>query len=123
MAAASFQLAVNQVAHGLAEGDVIRIDGAGDYVLAQADSSADATSVVGIVVNVIDADNFDYQFGGIIDVIVGLTVGSPYFLDPDIAGNFTDTIPNTPGQVVLPLFYALSATTALWQPKSAIELM
>lgn len=123
VAAASFQLAVNQVAHGLAEGDVIRIDGAGDYVLAQADSSADATSVVGIVVNVIDADNFDYQFGGIIDILIGLTPGDPYFLSPTIAGDFTSVIPNTPGQVVLPLFYALSATTALWQPKSAIELM
>lgn len=123
VAAASFVLAVHQVGHGLVEGNVIRIDGAGDYITAQADSAADATSVVGIVVNVVDGDNFSFQFGGIVDILGGLTPGDPYFLHPTVAGDYTSVIPAAAGQVVLPLFYALTATTALWQPKSAIELM
>lgn len=121
--ALSFDITINQVGHGLAVGDIIRIATTGSYVVAQANSSANATSVIGIVVNVIDANNFSFQFGGIVTVLTGLTVGDPYFLDPAVAGGFTATIPSTAGQVVLPLFYALSATQALWQPKSAIELM
>jgi hypothetical protein len=123
VAAASFNFAVHQVGHGLVVGNVIRIDNAGNYVAAQADSAAHATSVVGIVNEVVDANNFVYQFGGIVNVLAGLTVGDPYFLDPATPGGYTTTQPSTPGQVVLPLFYALSATDALWQPKSAIELM
>lgn len=121
--ALSFDITINQVGHGLAVGDIIRIASTGNYVMAQADSSANATSVIGIVVNVIDANNFSYQFGGIVTVLIGLTAGDPYFLHPNVAGSYTSNVPSTAGQVVLPLFYALSATQALWQPKSAIELM
>jgi hypothetical protein len=119
----SFTHTDNQPGHGLSVGDVIRVNSSGDYVTAQASSSAAATSVVGIVINVIDADNFTYQWGGMVTVLSGLTQGSPYFLDPDTSGQYTETIPTDPGQVVLPLFYALTATRALWQPKTAIELM
>ncbi len=122
-AAAAFDVAVNQVGHGLIAGNVIRVSGSNTYVVAQADTAPNATSVVGIVVNVVDADNFVYQFGGIVDMLVGLTPASPYFLDPAVAGGFTSAIPMLAGEVVLPLFYALSATTALWQPKSAIGIM
>lgn len=120
--AASFNNAVHQVGHGLAVGNIIRINNAGNYVLAQADNVADATSVVGIVVEVIDADNFVYQFGGIVTVLNALTVGDPYFLDPAVAGGYTSTAPTTAGEVVLPLFFALKATDALWQPASATLL-
>lgn len=121
--AATLTQPVTQVAHGLVVGNVIRIATTGNYVVAQADSSADATSVVGIVIAVTDANNFTFQYGGIVSAIAGLTVGDPYFLSPTVAGGYTATLPSTAGQVVLPLFYALSATSALWQPKSAIELM
>jgi hypothetical protein len=119
----SFDITIHQVGHGLIVGEIIRIATTGSYVSAQADSSLHATSVVGIVVNVIDPDNFTYQFGGFVTILTGLTVGDPYFLDPAVAGGYTAVIPNTAGEVVLPLFYALSATEALWQPKSAIELL
>lgn len=114
---------VTQAAHGLVVGNVIRINNAGNYVVAQADDQAHATSVVGIVVIVTDVNNFTFQFGGILTALAGLTVGSPYFLDPATPGGYTTAIPTTPGQVVLPLFIALSPITALWQPKSAIILM
>lgn len=120
--AASFNNAVHQVGHGLAVGNIIRINNAGNYVLAQANNVANATSVVGIVVEIIDADNFVYQFGGIVTVLNALTVGDPYFLDPAVAGGYTSTAPTTAGEVVLPLFFALKATDALWQPASATLL-
>ena len=120
--AASFQFSFHQVAHGLSVGNVIRINTSGHYVVAQANNTANATSVVGVVINVIDADNFTYQFGGVVDNFVGLTVGDPYFLDPATPGGYTSTVPTTPGQVVLPLFFALSATDGLWQPASATLL-
>lgn len=120
--AASFNNAVHQVGHGLAVGNIIRINNAGNYVTAQANNVANATSVVGIVVEIIDADNFVYQFGGIVTVLNALTVSDPYFLDPAVAGGYTSTVPTTPGEVVLPLFFALTAIDALWQPASATLL-
>ena len=120
--AASFNNAVHQVGHSLVVGNVIRINNAGNYVVAQANNVANATSVVGIVVEIIDADNFVYQFGGIVTVLSALTVGDPYFLDPAVAGGYTSTVPTTPGEVVLPLFFALTAIDALWQPASATLL-
>ena len=119
---ASLVYPVHQVGHGFVVGNVIRITNAGTYVLAQADSTADSTSVVGMVVIITDANNFSFAYGGIITVLGGLTTGDAYFLDPDIAGLYTSTIPTTAGEVVLPLFYALSATTALWQPKLGVQL-
>lgn len=118
----SLSLSVTQVSHGLVVGNIIRISNVGTYVKAKADSVANSTSVVGIVTAVMDVDTFTFQYGGIIDVLAGLSVGLPYFLDPTTLGGYTPTLPTTAGQTVLPLFYALSATTALWQPKSAIEL-
>ena len=120
--AASFNNAVHQVGHGLVVGNIIRINTSGNYVVAKADNVTGATCVVGIVVEVIDADNFVYQFGGIITILSGLTVGDPYFLDPAVAGGYTSTVPTIPGEVVLPLFFALAATDALWQPASATLL-
>lgn len=114
-------LNVHQVAHGLVVGNVIRINATGDYVKAQADTVANSTSVVGIVTSVTDADNFTYQYGGIVSVLAGLTVGSPYFLSATVAGAATTVLPVVAGQIILPLFSALSPVTALWQPKSAIE--
>jgi len=116
-------LTVSQAAHGLAVGNVIRINNGGNYVKAQADNQADSTCVVGIVISVIDVNNFIYQYGGIVTALAGLTQGSSYFLSPTTAGAYTTTPPTVAGQVVLPLFSALSPISALWQPKSAIQLM
>lgn len=121
--ASSLIISVTQADHGLDVGNVIRVNNAGNYVVAQADSIADATSVAGIVIAVTDVNDFTFAYGGIITVLAGLTAGDPYFLDPATPGGYTTVIPTTVGEVVLPLFFALSATTALWQPASAIQLM
>ncbi len=106
-------LNVHQVAHGLVVGNVIRIDSTGNYIKAQADSVVNSTSVVGIVTSVTNADNFTYQYGGIVTALTGLTV----------SGGYTTALPATAGQIILPLFSALSPVTAVWQPKLAVEFM
>lgn len=118
-----FTVTITQAAHGLDEDDVIRCTGSNTFVKAQADSAANSTSVVGIVSEVLNPNQFIFQFGGIVTFVALLTPGDPYFLDPAVAGGFTSVIPNVAGEVVLPLFYALTTNRALWQPKSAIELM
>jgi hypothetical protein len=106
---------VNQAGHGFIVGNIIRCNGSNTYTLAKADSSADASSVVGIVTTVIDANNFIYSFSGVITLTgAGLTAGSGYFLSPTSAGAYTATEPTTPGQISKSVFVALSATTALW---------
>ena len=119
--AASFNFAVNQAAHGFVVGNVIRISALG-YALAQADTVLNSAGVVGIVNAVVDTDNFVFQYGGIVTVLAGLTQGETYYLDSAVAGGYTATEPTTVDQVDLPLFYALSANQALWQPKLGIKV-
>lgn len=104
-----FTQAIEQVGHGLAVADVVRLDGA-DYVLAQADSAINA-EVVGIVTAVADADNFSILFGGWTDVLSGLTAGATYFLDPASAGALTATEPTAEGEVSKPLLVADTTTS------------
>lgn len=100
---------INQVGHGLAIRNWVRINSSGDYVLAQASSAANAP-VVGVVIEVIDADNFVLQQSGYTNIFAGLTAGQKYFLDPAVAGGMTATEPTTAGQVSLPVFDAETAT-------------
>lgn len=101
-------LTVTQSSHGFAVGDVLRHNGT-DYVKAKADTAGNA-EVVGIVSNVVDANNFQLLFVGSITGLSGLTAGSVYFLDPSTAGALTATEPTTTGQVSKPLLIATSTT-------------
>jgi len=102
----SLTFAVNQVGHGLSEGDVIKSNGTDDeYAKAQADSSVNA-EVVGIVTSVVDADNFIYSK----DIMgydgAGIPAGTPgvaVFLSPSVAGDMTLTEPTTAGQISKPI--------------------
>jgi len=94
---------INQVGHAFVVGDVIRISGIDTYTKAQADAPANA-EVVGIVVEVVDADNFKYITEGITTAGVGIhTAGTVLFLSPTTAGLLTATEPSTIGQVSIPL--------------------
>ena len=105
---------ISQNSHGLSAGDIVRIDGSGDYVVSQADSAANA-EVVGIVAAVIDANNFTLQMAGVVTAgLAGLSPGSVYYLSPSVAGAYTVTKPTTAGQVAKAVFQAASATTAIW---------
>lgn len=102
---------VNQVAHPFAVGDVVRVSDAGtSFVLAQADSVANA-EVAGIVTEDTDADNFKLTVGGLVEGLTGLTAGAVHFLDPDSAGDLTDTEPTTTGDVSKPVLIALPSST------------
>lgn len=108
----AIKLPVNQVGHGFSVGDIVRYDaGTSLYALAQADSKENA-EVRGMVVNVLDADNFTLQQIGYVDSLVGLMDGSVYFLSPTIAGGYTTTEPSGEGEVSKPLFQAVSTTEA-----------
>lgn len=103
---------IMQNAHGLIIGDYVRIDPAGDYVVAQADSAANA-ELAGLVTAVINANAFTLTMVGYIDagVFAGLTVGAIYFLSPTAAGGHTLVEPAGLLEVSLPVFYAETATT------------
>ncbi len=103
---------VTQVAHGLAVRDWIRINNAGDYVKAQA-NTADNATVVGVVIDVEDADTFTMQQSGSTDIFAGLTAGEKYFLSPTVAGGMTAVETTTPGEVSVPVLDA-KATTGGW---------
>jgi len=111
--AAEFSVNVHQVAHAFIVGDIINCIGSNTYNYAMADNAADS-QVIGIVTAVIDADNFTYQFGGLITVLGGLSPATGYFLSPTVAGVYTSVEPNTVGQIKKSLFIATSSTTAVW---------
>jgi len=94
---------VNQTTHGLVVGNPIKVLGVNTFEKAQADSAANA-EVVGIVITVIDVDNFTYVTEGIVTTGVPVfAAGTVLFLDPDNAGVLVDTETNTIGEVNLPL--------------------
>jgi hypothetical protein len=113
-----FTLTVNQVAHGLVLGNIVRLNG-GNFIRAQADSTVNA-EVVGIVASVIDADSFVLQFGGLVTNLntagyAPLVPGTVYFLDAAVAGNLVVVPPAVVGQVRKAILVAYTASSAFWQ--------
>lgn len=87
------KLAVNQVAHGLAVLDAVKVDGSGNYVKAQSD--AEANLAVALVIEVTDVDNFVVsQTGYFVIASHGLTVNEVYYLSDSISGGITSTKPS-----------------------------
>lgn len=103
---------VNQTAHGLAVGNVVRSNGtAGQFTKAQADSAANAEAV-GIVTVVTDANNYTVTTGGYITTGVPVQAASTVmFLSATTAGLLTATEPSTVGQVSLPLLVVITSGT------------
>lgn len=108
----NLQIQVTQAAHGFIVGNVLRLNLA-VYVLAQADNVADAEAI-GIVVGVIDVNNFILQFGGYVTGLAGLIAGTVYFLSTGVAGALTATRTVVPGTVVKPLLVADTTTSGFW---------
>jgi hypothetical protein len=79
---ADASILVNQTAHGFAVGNAVGIVGT-SWVKAKADSVANAVTL-GLVSQVVDANNFRYVKGG---VLAGTyTPGANYFLSTSVAG-------------------------------------
>lgn len=107
---------VTQAGHSFLAGRVIRFDeGAGEYVLAQADTDAHAEAIG--VVQSVDGDDFVYVPCGPIEGLANLVPGKTYFLSATQAGLMTATDPNAgnPALVSKPLLIATSTATAIVQ--------
>lgn len=103
---ASSTVSVNQTTHTFVVGDVLRNTTSDNvYAKAQADSAANA-EVIGIVTEVVDADNFVITTSGMVDAagaVPALAAGTVLFLSPTTAGALTATEPTTAGQISKPL--------------------
>lgn len=114
---------VSQTAHGFSVGDVIRSDGtANSYTLAQADSPANAEAV-GMVTNIINANNFSYTSAAVqlSGVFVPVAIpGTAIFLDPAIAGGMTLAKPTAIGQVVRALGTVLTSGSLMYFDVAAL---
>jgi hypothetical protein len=108
-----FARTINLVGHGFAVGQIIALNNAGVYVLAQANAAANA-NVVGIVSMVIDANNFMLTFGGYMTFLVGAVPGDVYFLSALAAGVVTNVAPVAPGDIRKVLYVTDSPTSGYW---------
>lgn len=83
---------VTQVAHGLSLGDPVRLQGTESYVKAQGNTDINA-EFVGLIIEVIDVDNFRVQYSGFINdtnIVPNQPSGTVYFLDPTVLGGITN---------------------------------
>lgn len=101
---AGVTVGVEQEAHGLSVGDVIRHNGT-SYVQATADI-ADNAEAVGVVTSA-DTDTFTYQTTGLATGLSGLTAGELYYLQDN------GTLGTTAGTVDKPILIAVAATAAV----------
>jgi hypothetical protein len=106
-----------QLTHGFSVGDVIGYDGS---VFVKVSSLTAATiEALGIITNVIDANNFNLTFSGYIST-VGitdvnsniLTGGTVYYL-ANVAGELSPTAPTGTTELSKPMLVALSADTGV----------
>jgi hypothetical protein len=111
----------NLTAHGFVVGDVLRKT-SGSWAKAQANSVVNSASTAGIVIQVIDANNFVIAFHGYVTGLSGLTDGSVHWLSPTTAGAFTTTQPSTSGQVIKEILIGLSTTTAMVRISEGAEI-
>lgn len=106
------QQVITQNTHGFSVGHVLTFDGT-DYILALADTSANA-NVVGIVSFVLTADTFVLSQEGFVNAI---TIGAPFspgdrlYLSETSPGELTSVAPSSLGEVVVPLFLAITTTS------------
>lgn len=103
---------INQDTSGLAVNRWVRINSAGLYVLALADTAENA-DVRGVVLNILGPNQFTLQQAGYIDVgtpgFSGFIPNQDYFLSDTMLGQATQTLPTTNGHINKPLFSADSA--------------
>lgn len=108
----TFSLYVLQTGHGLALNEIVMLSGA-NYILAQADA-ASHSDVVGIITQIIDANNFLMQFGGYVQTLIGATPGVVYFLSDTVPGTLTNAPSGNPGTILKPILIANTTTSGFW---------
>jgi hypothetical protein len=108
----SITVIINQPNHGFAVNDVV-YSNAGVFALANAVNSAEA-EVVGMVTDVLSANDFDLLVAGRVDSLAGLTPGGVYFLSETVPGELTLVQPTTIGAISKPLLIATDADTGFF---------
>lgn len=101
---AGITVGVQQAAHGLTVGDVVRFDGT-EYVQATADTAANSEAVG--VVTATETDAFAYQTAGVVSTLSGLTPGELYYLQDN------GSLGTSSGTVEKPILIATSSTSAV----------
>lgn len=111
--------AVHQVAHGFVVGDWVYISADNFYTKGIATSLA-ASQVVGVVIEVVDANNFVLQTNGFNTGAVSLDdAGNPLnpgtimYLSTTVAGKITGTIPTVAGTFTKPVYVQQHTATLL----------
>lgn len=113
----SVQETINQVGHGFAVGQAVRIDSSGNYVKASANTNADAEAV-GIIKEVSGSNQFTVAYGGKVELsgtppYGDLVPGELYFLSTT-NGNLTVTDPGSnPLYVSKPMFVAVETGSCI----------
>ena len=107
---------ITQSSHGFTVGKVLKSSGSnGTYATALANTAANA-EVVGIVVQVIDANTFTMALSGRITVdgaVPNVTAGSVLFLSASSAGDLTSTEPTTAAQISKPVAVVTTANSEM----------
>jgi hypothetical protein len=103
---------VNQ-SHSFSGGEAIYFDGT-NWLLA--DASNIAKLGLAMVKDVIDANNFNAIFSGLITGLSGLTSGQYYFVSDSVAGQITSTEPTSPTSYSNPILLANSTTSGIVLP-------
>ena len=99
----AIKMQIPQAAHGFVKYDVLRLSGT-TWVKAQANNLANAEAM-GLVSNVVDANNFEVTLAGrIAGGLAGAT--GPRWLSPTTAGAMVSAAPTTAGQVDKPVLIA-----------------
>jgi hypothetical protein len=106
----SIQIQIHQIAHPFtAVGQVVKCVSDDTYDLAQADTATNA-KVVGVISEIIDADNFVMTMAGVVGGLSGLTAAQVSYLSATTAGGVVTT---APGSNVVAVWEAIDTTTAI----------
>jgi len=93
------ELPVNEVSHTRSVGEVVRVDGSFNIVLAQADTVANAQAI-GIISEIIDSDNYRIKTGGgEVNIPAHGFAAGPLYLSDTVAGGLTSTAPGIKNQI------------------------
>lgn len=102
---------ITQTTHGFSVGDVVGYSG-GSFDKPIADGLYDG-EILGIVSDVIDANNFQFIYNGYITGLTGLVQSTTYYLSPTTAGGLTTTEPTDDGLLSKAMLIA-DSTTSGW---------
>jgi hypothetical protein len=99
---------VTQVGHGFSVEEALYVDASNHYDRAIASGTFEQAQVAGLVVEVIDADNFVLQQSGWTTGFSGKTAPQLYWLSDTVAGEITTTKPTNSTSYLRPCFIAVN---------------